>query len=194
MPKILSEKAKTEFDKANPLSQKELEAVKRQFHRLERQPDLMEEAMQITINDIDFSKLKPATRQDIVAVLLSGTAPAIPEYDMEGFDWDEVVDLTPDEVEEFIEGCSEQTIAGLRIIAEHGPVIAANLLNEAGIENYGHFQGRVTKRTRTVTGDKKAYLFTWDDWQSEANAERGYGHYAVTEKTFRSLRRHFKLV
>jgi hypothetical protein len=72
-------------------------------------------------------------------------------------------------------------------------VIAANLLNEAGIENYGHFQGRVTKRTRTVTGDKHAYLFTWDDWQSEENAERGYGHYAVSEKTFRSLRRHFKI-
>lgn len=149
--------------------------------------------MQIIINDNDFSRLKPATRQDIIATLLSGAASPVPEYDMEGFDWDEVVDLTPDEVGEFIEGCSEQTVAGLRVIAEHGPVIAANLLNEAGIENYGHFQGRVTKRTRTVTGDKHAYLFTWDDWQSEENAERGYGHYAVSEKTFRSLRRHFKI-
>ena len=149
--------------------------------------------MQFIINDTDFSKLKPGTRQDIIATLLSTTTNPVPEYDMEGFDWDEVVDLTPDEVEEFVAACSEQTVAGLRVIAEHGPVIAANLLNEVGIENYGHFQGRVTKRTRTVTGDKHAYLFTWDDWQSEENAERGYGHYAVTEKTFRSLRRYFGL-
>ena len=65
--------------------------------------------------------------------------------------------------------------------------------NEAGIENYGHFQGRVTKRTRTITGDKHAFLFTWDDWNDGENAERGYGHYAVTDTTFRSLRGYFKL-
>lgn len=58
-------------------------------------------------------------------------------------DFEDVVDLTPGQIEEFMEVCSEQTIAGLRVFAEHGPVIRAKLLNEAGIENYGHFQGRV---------------------------------------------------
>lgn len=148
--------------------------------------------MQIIINDTDLIKLKPATRQDLLATLFRSAA-STPAQNAEGFEWEEVVDLTPDQVEEFMQGCSPQTVAGLRVIAEHGPVIAANLLHEAEIENYGHFQGRVTKRTRTITGDKHAFLFTWDDWQSEENAERGYGHYAVTETTFRSLRKYFDL-
>ena len=149
--------------------------------------------MQITINENDLTKLKPATRQDLLATLFGTTAATIPPENADGFEFEEVADLTPEQVAEFMQGCSPQTVAGLQIIAEHGPVIAANLLNEAGIENYGHFQGRVTKRTRTITGDKHAFLFTWDDWTSGENAERGYGHYAVTETTFRSLRKHFEL-
>ncbi|MBX9460705.1 MAG: hypothetical protein KL785_05995 [Brevundimonas sp.] len=38
----------------------------------------------------------------------------------------------------------------------------ADMLGAAGIDNYSHFQSRVTKRTRTITGNKKAFLFTWD--------------------------------
>lgn len=156
--------------------------------------------MQIVLTENDFSKLKPATRQELLALLLSSSATVTPaDNHAEGFEWDEVVDLSPDEVKEFIEGnrdrgfgpIAEQTAEGLKAIAKHGPVIPANVLEEAGIENYGHFQGRVTKRTRTVTDNKHAFLFTWDDWNSEENAERGYGHYAVTETTFRSLRAYF---
>jgi hypothetical protein len=62
----------------------------------------------------------------------------------------------PGQIESFMEGCSEKTVAGLRVIAEHGPVIHAKLLNDVGIENYGSFQGGVTKRTRTITGDSEA--------------------------------------
>ena len=150
--------------------------------------------MMIVLTDTDLSKLKQSSRADIMSVLLRSTAAAMPPQNQaEGFEWDEVVDLTPDQVEEFMQGCSQQTVAGLKVIAEHGPVIAANLLQEAGIENYGHFQGRVTKRTRTVTGDKSAFLFTWDYWSEGENAERGYGHYAVTDTTFRSLRGFFGL-
>jgi len=109
----------------------------------------------------------------------------------EGFEWDDVVDLTPAQVEEFIAGCSLKTVAGLRVIAEHGPVIRASLLGRAGIENYGHFQGRITTRVRTVTGNRNAFMVTWDNWQSEENA--GIGHYAVTAKTYRALRIYFKL-
>lgn len=150
--------------------------------------------MMIVLTDTDLSRLKQASRADIMSVLLRSAAAATsPDNHAEGFDWEEVVDLTPDQVEEFMQGCSQQTVAGLKVIAEHGPVIAGNLLQDAGIENYGHFQGRVTKRTRTITGDKRAFLFTWDDWSEGENAERGYGHYAVTDTTFRSLRGFFGL-
>lgn len=108
-----------------------------------------------------------------------------------GLDWHGVVDLTPGQVEAFMKGCSTRTVAGLRVIAEHGPVIHASLLDRAGIENYGHFQGRVTLRTRTITGNPNAFLLAWDDWGSKANG--GIGHYAVTAKTHRSLRIYFQL-
>lgn len=148
--------------------------------------------MMIVLTKEDLTSFSPSTRAEILASL-SSKPKASPGQLPTGFtenDFEDVVDLTPGEIEEFMEGCSDETIAGLRIIAEHGPVIHAKLLDDAGIENYGHFQGRVTKRTRTVTGDKDAYLFAWDDW---GKAEDGIGQYAVTPATFRSLRVYFEL-
>ena len=85
--------------------------------------------MMVVLTDTDLSKLKQASRADIMSVLLRSTEAAIPSQNQaEGFPWEEVVDLTPDQVEEFVQGCAPQTVAGLKVIAEHGPVIAANLL------------------------------------------------------------------
>lgn len=148
--------------------------------------------MQIVITKDDLISFSPSTRAEIIAHLTSrpktnrGQLPT-------GFtadDFENVVDLTPGQVEDFMAGCSEKTIAGLRVFAEHGPVIQAKLLDDVGIEKYGHFQGRVTQRTRTVTGDENAYLFAWDDW---TEVEEGEGQYAVTPATFRSLRIYFEL-
>jgi len=146
--------------------------------------------MQLILTEDDLNKLKPATRADLIAILFPAGLQQIANSS-DGLSWDDVVDLTPGQIEYLISGCSDQTIYGLKIIAEHGPKIHASLLDEAGIENYGHFQGRVTKRTRTVTGNKHAFLFTWDDWTSAENG--GVGHYAVTDKTFRSLRIYFNM-
>ena len=148
--------------------------------------------MLIVLTKEDITSLSPSTRAELIAA-------AFPKANVNstnfppGFsadDFEDVVDLTPGQVEEFMDGCSDETIAGLRVFAEHGPVIHGSLLEGAGIENYGHFQGRVTKRTRTVTKDKDAYLFAWDDWQA---APDGVGHYAVTQTTFSSLRIYFEL-
>ncbi|WP_157082389.1 hypothetical protein [Sphingomonas pruni] len=148
--------------------------------------------MMIVLTKDDFTSFSPSTRAEILASL-SSKPKANPSQLPTGFsaeDFDGVVDLTPGQIEDFMEGCSEETIAGLKVIAEHGPVIDAKLLGAAGIQNYGHFQGRVTKRTRTVTGDKEAYLFAWDDW---TETEDGVGQYAVTPTTFRSLRIYFEM-
>lgn len=144
--------------------------------------------MHIVLTESDLSRLKPSTRADILSTLFPRTESSTARGE---FDWTDVVDLTPGEVEHFMEGCAPETIAGLRVIAENGPVIHATLLQQAGLENYGHFQGRVTKRTRTVTGDRHAFLFTWDDW---SQAEDGVGRYAVTDTTHRSLRVYFNLI
>jgi hypothetical protein len=146
--------------------------------------------MQIVLTEEDLTKLAPSTRADLMAHIFPMKSAKQGDNDP-SLDWVDVVDLTPGQVEEFMDGCAPETIAGLRVIAEHGPKIHADLLRQAGIENYGHFQGRVTKRTRTVTGDRHAFLFSWDDWQSEKNG--GVGHYAVTAATHRSLRIYFNL-
>jgi len=146
--------------------------------------------MQLVLTEEDLIKLKPSTRADLVANLFPTTHEKRVD-NLHGFNWVEVVSLTPGQVEKFMAGCSDETKAGLKVIAEKGPVIHASLLEGVGIENYGHFQGRVTKRTRTVTGDKHAFLFGWDDWNSEENG--GIGHFGVTDETYRSLRIFFEL-
>ncbi|MDB5393074.1 MAG: hypothetical protein JWM91_580 [Rhodospirillales bacterium] len=82
-------------------------------------------------------------------------------------------------------------MAGLRVFAESGPVIRADALSAVGITNFGHFQGRVTRCTRTVKGSKDAYLFAWDDWAEGENAARCFGHYRVSAATYHALRQFF---
>lgn len=148
--------------------------------------------MYIVLTPDDLSKLKPETLQDLRAQLGVGASAKPPGAENSGeFDWEDVVDLTIEQVREFMEGCSKETVDGLKVIAEHGPVIRADLLNAVGITNYAHFQGRVTKRTRTVTKNRHAYLFTWDNGSSAENEAAGCGHYAVTQFTFKSLRQYF---
>lgn len=149
--------------------------------------------MQLLINDTDLNRLKPETRLDLITTLLGSGAPVVPDT-VPGMMWDNVVDFSPEEVVEFMRGAQEKTRDGLKIFAQHGPIILANKLDDAGITNYGHFQGRVTQRTRTIKkSKKKVWLFGWDDWTAGANAKRGYGHYGVTEATYRSLRAYFQL-
>lgn len=148
--------------------------------------------MYIVLTKEDLTSFSPAVRAELLASVFAKAKPSLDGIPA-GFsedDFEDVVDLTPGKVEDFMEGCADETIAGLKVFAEHGPVIHAGLLNAVGIDNYSHFQGRVTKRTRTVTKDKDAFLFAWNDW---AAAPDGVGQYAVTPETFRSLRIYFKL-
>lgn len=146
----------------------------------------------IMLSKEDLSTLSQTTRAELMAHVFGLSKPPVADLP-EGFtqeDFDDIVNLTPGKVEEFMKGCSDETIAGLKVFAECGPVVHADLLGAAGIDNYAHFQSRVTKRTRTVTGNKKAFLFTWDDWSEHPS---GIGKYAVSTDTHRSLRIYFKL-
>lgn len=143
--------------------------------------------MNLTLNSKDISKLSPSARAELAALFFPKVDFALPD----GFDEDDfedVVDLTPDQVREFVLGCSDMTVAGLRLFAQHGPSIKATLLEEAGFENLGSFQGAVTKRARTVTKNRSAFLLAYDDWSEH---DDGVGLYAVTQTTFRSLKAHF---
>jgi hypothetical protein len=150
--------------------------------------------MFIVLTSEDCAQLKPDTLHEILAVLgLGAIAPAVvtsavPEA-AQGMDFTDVVDLTVEQITAFMLGVNQKTKERLRVFAEHGPVIDAKLL---GIENYSHFQTDLTKRTRTITGHKKAYLVTWDEWTYD-NGKLVTGHYAVTTVTYLSLRKYFAL-
>jgi hypothetical protein len=150
--------------------------------------------MFVVLSETDFTKLKPETLDDL-RMTLGLQAPSKPQGPRanSAFDWDDVIDLLPDRVEEFMMGCAPETIAGLKVVAECGPIIRADLLKTVGITNYAHFQGRVTKRTRTVTKNRHAFLFGWDDWNSPENKTAGCGHYGVTQITHDALRKYFAM-
>ena len=116
--------------------------------------------MQIVLTSDDLSRLKPKTRADIINKLF----PSDDVSDENDIDFEDVVGLSFSEVSEFMNNVSEKYQAGLRVIAEDGPVIHASALERAGITNFGHFQGRITLRTRTITGNEDAFLFGWDNW------------------------------
>lgn len=153
--------------------------------------------MNIVLSSEDVSALSPAAQEEILGLLKLGGgsttyAPAPtagPEY--EGIDLEGMADLTFRQIQTWMSAASDKTKAGLRVIAEQGPVVKAQALLDAGIENLPHFQSRTTIRTRTVTGDKDAFLLGWDDWTQVADGE---GKYAVTPITHQSLRRYFNIL
>ena len=151
--------------------------------------------MYIVLTPEDYVCLKPEILSEIVACLLGRepeTDPVRPETrpdGTEGMNFDGVVDLKPEQVSDFMSGLQHKTKDCLRVVAEHGPIIDAKLL---GIENYSHFQASLTKRIRTITGEKNARLITWSSWVKSENDDITF-HYAVTIVTYKSLRIYFDL-
>ena len=153
--------------------------------------------MKLTLSKKDLLCLSPGTRAEILDYLSSPTAMnehSIEASDLEydSFYMSNVAELTFKQVREYMVAVSKWTKAGLRVFAEQGPIIHVSTLVEAleseGSGNYSQFQSRTTLRTRTVTGDSKAYLLGWDEWEAPEEC-----HYAVTQQTYKSLRRYFRL-
>lgn len=143
--------------------------------------------MNLTLNARDISKLSPSARAELQALFFPKAGVVLPEGFTED-DFENVVDLTPEQITEFMHGCSQSTKDGLEVIAIHGPVVDGRLLHEVEIENLGSWQGAITKRTRTVTGDRNAFMLAWDDWTV---APDNIGKYAVTQVTHQSLQAYF---
>lgn len=167
----------------------------------------------LMLSEQDLKHLTPGARAEVyglfdlaagisVAAMSAATptsaGPAMPPAELDpevraAFDWQFAADLTLKQVQTWMEAASPKTKDGMRVIAEHGPVFHSTLLTEAGIDNLPHFQSRTTMRTRTVTGDKSAFLLTWDEWAWNEDETVLSGRYAVTPLTHQSLRRYFGL-
>lgn len=155
--------------------------------------------MMLTISSEEFKLLSPGTQAELRALLEGSiSTPRSPSLglsqpEFEDFDMEAAADLTPAQVKTWMEAASDKTKLGLRVIAEHGPIVDFKLLTEAGIDNIGQFQSRTTIRTRTVTRDPVARLLTWDEWERGEDGAWASGRYAVTPITHHSLRKYFNL-
>ncbi|WP_454886370.1 hypothetical protein [Sphingomonas oryzagri] len=109
-----------------------------------------------------------------------------------GFEFDEVVDLTPEQVAESCRlfSADGRGAAGHRRAWSGDPRQPAQQNRDRLLRA---LPGPCHQADPAITDDKHAFLCTWDDWTSGENGERGYGHYAVAETTFRSLRAYFEL-
>ena len=156
----------------------------------------------IVVTKTAFNKLSAKTKTELLgAVFGTGSNSIVLPNDVEmaDFDWTDRVDLTPGEVESFIDDSAnlyEGTVKGLEVFARHGPMIHSDelmalLVNENGdpfFEDLATFQRSTTRRVRSVTGGRADYLLAWNNWQD------GKGYYAVTADTHRSLKVYFDLI
>lgn len=147
----------------------------------------------LTITAEAYNRLNPKTQAEVLRVVFGSpsTPPRKTEsFDPDDFDWTNVVDFSPGQIEEFMSTLGEETTAALRIIAANGPNVLADTLLESGIEGFPSFQRSTTRRTRSITGRKHDFLLTWNDWE---NLPDGEEQYAVSATTHRSLRIFFDL-
>jgi|GEM_PF-2174257 len=154
--------------------------------------------MNIVITADDLASFSPSTRHEIMRRLsdtMGGLPPPTPNQAPE---WREMFDdvhmpgceeLTLRQIEQWMRGISDTVDRAVRIIAEHGPVISARRLIDAGV-NIRQFQSATTKRTRKVTGLTDAYFLAWNRWTASDDPANKY---AVTPITHQSLRRYFGL-
>lgn len=154
--------------------------------------------MMIVLTGEDLAAFSDATRTEILRRLQSNipampsTSPSpAPHFSDQYNDINAVnlEDITAKHIGKWMEGLSAPVRAGVQIIAEHGPVIRAGALLDAGI-SIKHFQSATTRRTRALTRDPDAFFVAWNNWAGMDDAE---GKYAVSPITHQSLRRYFKL-
>ena len=142
-----------------------------------------------------YNRLGAKTKAELLAAVFNASIPSATSaeepFDPREFDWDDVVDFSPGDIETFMASLSDETKAALKIIAERGPVVRAAWLDPSGIESYASFQRSTTRRTRTLTEGKNDFLLTWDEWSDK---EEGEGRYAVSAATHRSMKIFFDLV
>ena len=90
--------------------------------------------MDLILSREDFAQLSEPTRAEILARLSPPEPDALqlgPEF--KGLDMDGVVNLTDEQVRQWMEAASDHTKSGVRVFAEQGPIIRARALTDAGI-------------------------------------------------------------
>ena len=171
--------------------------------------------MMIILSGDDLSRLSPACRQGIFALLgFQADENAFPDESEAGFDgldaWEglsneveatrydvkRVIDITPDQAKALLANISEKSRQTLQRFVEGGPVALDELIgDDKPYENLTDlkrsFVGAVTRRLRTVTRNRQATLFLKSTLVDGAGEE----HAAVSVRpvTAEALRLAFEL-
>ncbi len=154
--------------------------------------------MDIVLSAADLKSLSQSARNEILQRALGegGNLPnsnPIPaphwQQQFDDIHVENLEDITFKYVGRWMERLPDEVRQGVRIIAEHGPVIRARQLTELVID-IRRFQSATTRRTRALSGDKNAYFLAWNNW---AGMDDPDAKYAVSPITHQSLRRYFGL-
>ena len=167
----------------------------------------------IVISDTDFGRLSPSTQQELLALLQGGEA--LSALDQEMLDdtmprppvsWDpegeEAFPLAPREAKELLRGIAPQSKAILRLFCDNvrngtGWATIEELMTASGHDSPAGLMKAmpaITRRLRTVTGNKEAWLFDWYDEDWEWDQERktwAKGLYFIPSPAIQSLRQAF---
>lgn len=111
----------------------------------------------------------------------------LPDSALDGGDEDAPPDLSFTQAKKLLEGCRDKTKATLRaVFSKSEPSFVLGEIAEEMKSEKGALGGAwagITKRTRTVLGDKDASLFAWE-WDDERDDWTG----STSEMTYHSMR------
>jgi hypothetical protein len=154
--------------------------------------------MNIVLTPDDLAGFSQSTRTEILRRFADqmgslpssavAPAPALSDW-FAGLSVQHLEDITQKYIARWMEKLSPNVERGVRIIAEHGPVLDAHWLTDAGI-NLKQFQSAVTRRTRAISRDPEANLLVGKSFNGEGSP---HGTYAVSPITHQSLRRFYNL-
>jgi hypothetical protein len=155
----------------------------------------------IFISTKDFSSMEPVLKSKIqdwldgghgkkaIPQMPSATAPGSAPDGTDDEEEEEVAsDLSVQQAKKLLEGCADKTKAVLReIFSKSAPTFILNdvakvMKTEPG--GLGGVWAGITKRTRTVLGDKEAALFVWE-WDDTEDHWVG----TISDTTFHSMRK-----
>lgn len=148
----------------------------------------------LAFTDDEFHTLPPAFRAAVLSRLQAPPAGAAPSGETKNvpLETERPADLSEAQAAIFLERCSEKTIQVLRgIIAAGSREFRLKAFAQAldlTLDQLGNVWGGLTKRTRTVLGDRNAKLVVFQNHYDEKhNWTDATGR--LSEQTFESLRR-----
>lgn len=150
----------------------------------------------IILSEKSFRSLSTLAQREILSALTGNT---LEQSSLSGDFLSEIdenfAQLSPSQVRDLYQGCHERTRKALEIIAKgkKREFHVADIANAIGIkpDELGGVWGGLTKRVRTVTGNKNCTLISWEGHEPQTDSKGTYLDQIgeVTELTYHSLRK-----